>query len=394
MSDIHCEALKKRIGIPPLPSRAGQPGGVGGGKRKRDYSPLSWDHFFDRKDDVKVNDKDTFRVYKSGDQGPLLLVLHGGGHSALSWALFTESVTSLCICQVLAVDMRGHGDTHTEDNVDLSADVLAKDIGDLIQSMYGDRPPPILLIGHSMGGAIAVHVGVQNFLPSVVGLAVIDVVEGTALDALSSMQNFLKGRPQSFKSIEQGIEWSIRSGQVHNVKSARISMVGQLIRCDGNSNKPDLVQPAIHIAHTTDTIKEEDEENADEPGQPQAKNQKQSTSNNSGSFVPEKSEECWKWRIDLSKTEQFWEGWFVDMSKLFLSCTVPKLLLLAGIDRLDRELTIGQMQGKFEMQVLPHCGHCVHEDAPDKVAEVIASFLLRYKLTEAKGNFERHFPAC
>lgn len=30
-----------------------------------------------------------------------------------------------------------------------------------------------------MGGAIAVHVAVKNLLPSLVGLAVIDVVEGS-----------------------------------------------------------------------------------------------------------------------------------------------------------------------------------------------------------------------
>ena len=35
-----------------------------------------------------------------------------------------------------------------------------------------------------------------------------------------------------------------------------------------------------------------------------------------------------------------------------------------GVDRLDRDLTIGQMQGKFQMQVLPQCGHAVHEDQP------------------------------
>lgn len=66
----------------------------------------------------------------------------------------------------------------------------------------------------------------------------------------------------------------------------------------------------------------------------------------------------------------------------------------AGVDRLDKDLTIGQMQGtkawfhiyilsvktgdgsaecpclltgKFQMQVLPQCGHAVHEDAPEKV---------------------------
>jgi protein phosphatase methylesterase 1 len=41
----------------------------------------------------------------------------------------------------------------------------------------------------------------------------------------------------------------------------------------------------------------------------------------------------------------YWEGWFKGLSKLFLSTRMPKLLLLAGIDRLDKELTIAQMQG-------------------------------------------------
>ena len=33
--------------------------------------------------------------------------------------------------------------------------------------------------------------------------------------------------------------------------------------------------------------------------------------------------------------------------------------MLAGTDRLDKELMIGQMQGKFQMVVLPASGHCV-----------------------------------
>lgn len=51
------------------------------------------------------------------------------------------------------------------------------------------------------------------------------------------------------------------------------------------------------------------------------------------------------WRIDLFKTEPFWRGWFTDMSSLFLSVPEPKLLLVAGVERLDKDLTIGQMQG-------------------------------------------------
>jgi len=37
-----------------------------------------------------------------------------------------------------------------------------------------------------MGGAIAVHVGVQNFLSTLVGLVVIDVVEGNGVIAAVS----------------------------------------------------------------------------------------------------------------------------------------------------------------------------------------------------------------
>eukprot|EP00794_Sanderia_malayensis_P006968 gene6968-7753_t len=58
-----------------------------------------------------------------------------------------------------------------------------------------------------MGGAIAVHVAVAKLLPTLVGLVVIDVVEGTALRALSAMDGFLKSRPQAFSSLEQSIEW-------------------------------------------------------------------------------------------------------------------------------------------------------------------------------------------
>jgi protein phosphatase methylesterase 1 len=58
-----------------------------------------------------------------------------------------------------------------------------------------------------------------------------------------------------------------------------------------------------------------------------------------------RSSRSWTWRTDLAATQPFWEGWFVGLSKKFLEARGGKLLLLAGTDRLDKELTIGQMQG-------------------------------------------------
>lgn len=40
----------------------------------------------------------------------------------------------------------------------------------------------------------------------------------------------------------------------------------------------------------------------------------------------------YKWRVDLSKSEKYWDGWFRGTSNLFLACNLPKLLLLAGKD--------------------------------------------------------------
>ncbi|KAK3555634.1 hypothetical protein QTP86_025638, partial [Hemibagrus guttatus] len=276
-------------------------------------------------------------------------------------------------CRVVAMDLRAHGDTKVKNPEDLSAEIMAKDVGKVVEALYGENPPPIMMIGHSMGGAIAVHTAAANHVPSLLGLCVIDVVEGTAMDALNSMQNFLRSRPKTFKSVENAIEWSVKSGQIRNIESARVSMVGQVKKCD----EP-LSSPGISKSISEGIIEEEEEEEEDSVSNLKRKKEDDQEV---------KKESLYTWRIELSKTEKYWDGWFRGLSSLFLTCPVPKLLLLAGIDRLDKDLTIGQMQGKFQMQVLPQCGHAVHEDAPEKVADALATFMVRHKFTEFKEDF-------
>lgn len=52
------------------------------------------------------------------------------------------------------------------------------DVANVIQACYGESHPPIILIGHGVGGAIAVHTASNMLLPTTVGLVAIDVVEG------------------------------------------------------------------------------------------------------------------------------------------------------------------------------------------------------------------------
>lgn len=118
------------------------------------------------------------------------------------------------------------------------------------------------------------------------------------------------------------------------------------------------------------------------------------------------------WRIDLSKTERYWTGWFRGLSQKFLNISVPKILLLANVHGLDTALTVGQMQGavlsysvylftyvsvfvgKFQFQVLQKSGHAIHEDQPHKVADIIAGFLVKQKIATPLSNFTPSMPAC
>jgi len=154
----------------------------------------------------------------------------------------------------------------------------------------------MILVGHSLGGAVVTDLAKRGVLGTQVllGYAVLDVVEGSAMDALQSMQTYLSTRPVGFATLRDGIDWHVRSRTLRSSVAARTSVPALLVQGqDGDEARP------------------------------------------------------WRWRTDLAATQPFWEGWFVGLSKKFLEAKGGKMLLLAGTDRLDTELTIGQMQGKL-----------------------------------------------
>ena len=88
-------------------------------------------------------------------------------------------------------------------------------------------------------------------------------------------------------------------------------------------------------------------------------------------------------------SQPYWEGWYKGLSDQYLTVTVPKVLVLAGTDRLDRPLTVGQMQGKFQLVLLPQAGHAVHEDQSERTADVIATFMQRFRIGQPKMVFPK-----
>ena len=87
---------------------------------------------------------------------------------------------------ILSLDARGHGSTKQvpePEVVDLSLDTLSSDLAYVVNAtrdqMGWSEMPDIVLMGHSLGGAVITDLARKGTLGSkVVAYAVLDVVEG------------------------------------------------------------------------------------------------------------------------------------------------------------------------------------------------------------------------
>ena len=145
-----------------------------------------------------------FCTYRQNSgNGALVVFLHGGGYSALSWSLLAREMATLTDCRLLAIDLRGHGETTVDgDEADLSGANLVEDVKAVVEKVQANEDKwgscdqsGVVLVGHSMGGALAARLA-EAGVDGLAGLVVVDVVEGTALDALAGMQAVLRWEDQ------------------------------------------------------------------------------------------------------------------------------------------------------------------------------------------------------
>eukprot|EP00999_Lentomonas_sp_LEN2_P002545 NODE_428_length_1515_cov_92.247839_g396_i0.p1 GENE.NODE_428_length_1515_cov_92.247839_g396_i0~~NODE_428_length_1515_cov_92.247839_g396_i0.p1 ORF type:complete len:363 (-),score=29.11 NODE_428_length_1515_cov_92.247839_g396_i0:288-1376(-) len=284
------------------------------------------DHWSDRKI-VQVNDTDSFCTYWAGPStGPLVVLLHGAGLSAMSWAPCVSHMKSSL--RLMAIDFRSHGDSRVADPDNFGLQTLIEDVARVLQTLFPAKGscPQLIVVGHSAGAAIACWFAKERAAQfPILGLVMVDVVEGTALESLKHMNTVLDRRPKSFASLTAAVQWYLAKGGMKSLASARITVPSQF----------DEQQP----------------EGMDKP--------------------------VWVWKTDLRATAAYWREWFEGLSDSFLGSSVPKLLLLAGMDRLDKTLTVAQMQGKFQLGLVYGAGHYMQEDNPTETAQRILEFASR-----------------
>ena len=288
---------------------------------------------FDRSVDIKANrassllpdgtDEPNIRVYVAGERAQhaadiCLYFIHGAGSSSMTWHFQVQHLKD--IAMIIAPDLRGHASSfvpstmHMNDLVDDTELVLLA-----FKEQIGSRR--VILIGHSLGGSIAVRLASRRASTGdISAVVVLDVAEDTALHSLSIIDKIVCSWPRSFTSQEEYAQWSTTISRPQSSFSSRISTIDHLIRGDD------------HLLYT---------------------------------------------KFDLLKWRDDWSSWFIGFNDTFLSLRCYKFLILSHRDNLDTTLLTAIMQGKLECHSMsnPFRSHFFQEDSPEEFIHVLSGFL-------------------
>ncbi len=104
---------------------------------------------------VQVEDAEVM-VREVGEGEPTLVLIHGAEADSTMWEPYMEGLARGR--RVIAVDLPGHGGTDAPEDLDASAKGIAAWFSTLLEAGGLD---PVDLLGHSMGGTVAIHIALE-----------------------------------------------------------------------------------------------------------------------------------------------------------------------------------------------------------------------------------------
>jgi pimeloyl-ACP methyl ester carboxylesterase len=135
------------------------------------------------------------------EEGPLVVMLHGGGQTRHSWKSAGALLAGAGV-RVVVLDARGHGDSSWASDGDYSGDSMAADL----LAILAQLGRPATLVGASMGGLTSLRATALAGPDVINGLVLVDVVPRAESEGVNRIMTFLGGHQDGFATLDEAAD--------------------------------------------------------------------------------------------------------------------------------------------------------------------------------------------
>jgi len=140
---------------------------------------------------------ETIGLARTGEDPPLVLLLHGGGQTRHAWSGSVARLTADGFA-VARYDARGHGDSGWAPDKDYAMAAHGRDAAAVLRTIGR----PAALVGASMGGIAALLA--TAIVPELVrALVLVDIVPRFARDGVERVRAFMQAHPDGFADMAE-----------------------------------------------------------------------------------------------------------------------------------------------------------------------------------------------
>lgn len=135
------------------------------------------------------------------EDGPPVVLLHGGGQTRHAWSAVAERLASTG-CRAIAMDLRGHGDSDWAPDGDYHIDAFARDL----MAVVGELGRAPIVVGASLGGMVALVAEGESQIGLSSGLVLVDIAPRMEPAGVDRIVGFMTAHPTGFGSLDEAAD--------------------------------------------------------------------------------------------------------------------------------------------------------------------------------------------
>jgi pimeloyl-ACP methyl ester carboxylesterase len=138
-------------------------------------------------------------------QDSLCVLLHGLGDAACVWQDFGSRIADRY--RAVAIDLPGHGESDWHTTGAYTTDILVQALAASIELL---GPKELILVGHSLGGELAIHLA-THYPDRTAALVMVDCGPELGLEAVEHFRSAFLTSPSHFPTLSAYLDWLVET---------------------------------------------------------------------------------------------------------------------------------------------------------------------------------------